>query len=163
MNDTTTRWVVRRLDPETDIDAVLEISADAFRRPLTRSELDADLARSDHTWIYVIRPAGAAPQRRPPVGYCVALCIRDELHINTLAIRTGWRGRGAARCLLAATLEAAARAGAVRATLEVRRSNHAARRLYERSGFIVRGTRRQYYSDPPDDALILWREPGGGA
>jgi ribosomal-protein-alanine N-acetyltransferase len=51
--------------------------------------------------------------------------------------------------------------GARRATLEVRASNDDARRLYERLGFHVAGRRRNYYTNPIEDALILWRdEPG---
>jgi ribosomal-protein-alanine N-acetyltransferase len=51
-----------------------------------------------------------------------------------------------------------ARMGARRATLEVRRSNEPARRLYERLGFSIAGVRRAYYSHPVEDALVLWRE-----
>ena len=42
--------------------------------------------------------------------------------------------------------------------LEVRRSNAAARQLYERFGFVVAGTRSNYYTNPIEDALVLWRE-----
>jgi ribosomal-protein-alanine N-acetyltransferase len=59
--------------------------------------------------------------------------------------------------LLQHAMETAARLGARRATLEVRRSNHAARRIYERLGFEIAGVRRNYYSNPIEDALILWR------
>jgi ribosomal-protein-alanine N-acetyltransferase len=52
----------------------------------------------------------------------------------------------------------ARRLGARRATLEVRGSNVGARRLYERLGFYVSGTRRNYYTNPVEDALILWAE-----
>jgi len=45
-----------------------------------------------------------------------------------------------------------------RATLEVRRSNLAARHLYDRFGFLVAGVRKGYYSNPVEDALVLWRE-----
>jgi ribosomal-protein-alanine N-acetyltransferase len=48
--------------------------------------------------------------------------------------------------------------GAHRATLEVRRSNQAALRLYEKFGFAVTAVRRNYYSHPEEDALVLWRE-----
>jgi len=48
--------------------------------------------------------------------------------------------------------------GARRATLEVRASNEAARRLYERLGFFVAATRRNYYTKPVEDALVLWRD-----
>jgi ribosomal-protein-alanine N-acetyltransferase len=51
-----------------------------------------------------------------------------------------------------------ARLGAVRATLEVRRSNEPARLLYERLGFLVAGIRRAYYTKPVEDAIVLWRE-----
>ena len=52
------------------------------------------------------------------------------------------------------------RLGARRATLEVRASNVGARRLYERLGFYMAGTRRNYYTSPVEDALILWRDDG---
>jgi ribosomal-protein-alanine N-acetyltransferase len=52
----------------------------------------------------------------------------------------------------------AARAGADRATLEVRRSNAVAYRLYEGLGFEVAAVRPGYYTHPPEDALVLWRE-----
>ena len=63
-----------------------------------------------------------------------------------------------AASLLAHVLAEAPRLGATRALLEVRRSNGEARRLYERFGFSLAGTRRNYYSQPVEDALVLWRE-----
>ena len=61
--------------------------------------------------------------------------------------------------LMEYVLDDAATAGAVRATLEVRRSNVAAQRLYAGLGFSTRGVRRLYYTNPEEDALILWRGP----
>jgi [ribosomal protein S18]-alanine N-acetyltransferase len=55
-------------------------------------------------------------------------------------------------------LDEGARMGATRATLEVRRSNEAARQLYERFGFSVVGVRHGYYSNPVEDALVLRRD-----
>jgi ribosomal-protein-alanine N-acetyltransferase len=65
---------------------------------------------------------------------------------------------GIASALLRRVLAEGAKMGARRATLEVRRSNDIARRLYERFGFSVAGVRRGYYSQPTEDALVLWRE-----
>jgi ribosomal-protein-alanine N-acetyltransferase len=59
-------------------------------------------------------------------------------------------------------LDEAARLGARRATLEVRVSNQSARRWYEFLGFRVAGTRRHYYTNPVEDALILWRDDPAG-
>ena len=48
--------------------------------------------------------------------------------------------------------------GSRRATLEVRHSNDAARRLYGGFGFVVAGVRRGYYTNPIEDALVLCRD-----
>jgi len=60
--------------------------------------------------------------------------------------------------MLARVLDEAATLGAPHATLEVRRSNEAARRLYERAGFRLAGVRSGYYNNPIEDALILVRK-----
>jgi ribosomal-protein-alanine N-acetyltransferase len=90
--------------------------------------------------------------------------IFDELHINNLAVDPAWRRRGVAGALLTFVLASAAAEGATRATLEVRRSNEPARRLYERFGFAFAGVRTAYYREPVEDALVLWRgaPPGSG-
>jgi ribosomal-protein-alanine N-acetyltransferase len=51
--------------------------------------------------------------------------------------------------------------GVKRATLEVRRSNVPAQKLYERLGFVQAGVRPDYYTQPAEDALILWRDTPG--
>jgi len=92
------------------------------------------------------------------VGFCSFWRVLDELHINNLAVSPERRRSGVASALLTCVLEEGARGGARRATLEVRRSNDAARQLYERFGFTVAGVRRAYYTRPVEDALVLWRE-----
>jgi ribosomal-protein-alanine N-acetyltransferase len=85
--------------------------------------------------------------------------VLDELHVNNLAVLPDFRRRGVASALLTYVLEEGMRMGALRATLEVRRSNTAALMLYERFGFTVAGIRRDYYTNPQEDALILWKDP----
>ena len=58
--------------------------------------------------------------------------------------------------LLVALLCDGIRRGSSAATLEVRPSNEAARRLYERAGFAPVGARPRYYQDDGEDALIMW-------
>jgi hypothetical protein len=79
----------------------------------------------------------------------------DEAHITTFATRRAWRRQGIGERLLLAMLDLAAARGAHEATLEVRPSNLPARRLYEKYGFKVVGTRTRYYSDNNEDALIM--------
>ena len=92
------------------------------------------------------------------VGFCGFWRVLDELHINNLAVLSEHRRQGIASKILNRVFAEGRRAGASRATLEVRRSNEIARRLYERFGFTVAGVRRGYYRHPDEDALILWRE-----
>ncbi len=151
MSDTQSA-AVTLLTPE-DLDAILEVDAESFLRPWTREMYEAELGNQAVTRIYVIRMGDLV------AGYAATWFLPGELHINNLAIRPGFRRQHLASHLLDCVLAAAAAAGCVRATLEVRRSNDAARALYERFGFQLAGIRPDYYTNPVEDALVLWREP----
>jgi [ribosomal protein S18]-alanine N-acetyltransferase len=141
-----------RLTSPADLDAVVDLEARCFTNPWTREMLERELAQSDVAHIFVARlPDGAV------AAFCACWIVLDELHINTMAVDFPYRRRGLATRLLEFVMLEAARAGASRATLEVRESNTAARRLYETLGFEVTAVRPKYYTQPEDDALILWR------
>jgi ribosomal-protein-alanine N-acetyltransferase len=106
--------------------------------------------------IFVVR----TPEQRV-AGFCAFWLVVDEIHINNVAMRPALRGQGIGTQLMKRVFEEAKRLGARRATLEVRRSNESARRLYERLGFAITGTRPNYYTNPVEDALILWRDESG--
>jgi [ribosomal protein S18]-alanine N-acetyltransferase len=142
---------VERLDPARDLDAVMAIEEDSFTNPWTRRMFEWDLRQSEITRIYVARN-----QVDQVVAFCSCWLVFDELHIHSLAVARGHRRQGVATALLDHVLADAVRQGAHRATLEVRRSNAPALSLYERLGFYVSGTRPNYYSQPVEDALILW-------
>jgi [ribosomal protein S18]-alanine N-acetyltransferase len=146
--------IIEPLSGAADLDGILAIDAASFVRPWTREMYEAELENPAVTRIFVIR----TPEL-PVAGYCATWFLLPEVHINNLAIRPEQRRRGLATRLLGRVLQTALEAGGERATLEVRRSNHAARRLYEGLGFRVRGVRVDYYTEPVEDALILWREP----
>lgn len=148
-------WSIEPLAGTADLEGVLEVDAGSFTRPWTRAMYESEFLNRDTSRMYVLRTPS-----RPVAGYCAAWFILDEVHINNIAVRPELRGRGFGSALLARVLEEGRAAGAWRATLEVRRSNDDARRLYERFGFRVAGVRRDYYTDPTEDALVLWREDG---
>jgi ribosomal-protein-alanine N-acetyltransferase len=83
----------------------------------------------------------------------------DEAHITTFAVHPAWRRRRIGERLLLAFLDLAIDRGAHEATLEVRLSNLAARKLYEKYGFRPVGLRPRYYSDDHEDALIMTTSP----
>jgi [ribosomal protein S18]-alanine N-acetyltransferase len=135
------------------IDEVLEIERASFTNPWTRDMYLAELDNAGLSFIF-----GARDERRHMIGFCSFWLVADEIHINNLAVLPAARRRGIASALLQRILAEGSRRGAVRATLEVRQSNEIARGLYERFGFSVTGVRRAYYTHPPEDALILWRD-----
>lgn len=136
-----------------DVDEVLALEEAAFTNPWTRAMYLAELENKDVSYCFLARDA-----RRHAVGFCSFWRVLDELHINNLAVLPELRRTGIGSTLLAFVLHKGVELGANRATLEVRRSNEAARALYERFGFSVAGVRANYYSKPVEDALVLWRE-----
>ncbi len=143
------------LKNDADLDDIVRIEGLTFTRPWTRDMYLAELEHSDVARFYIARDAvGEA------VGFCSCWQIIDEVHINNLAVLPEHRRSGVATALINRALADGAARGALRATLEVRRSNEPALKLYERCGFSVTAVRRGYYTHPDEDALILWREGG---
>ncbi len=145
-------WI-EPLHDETDLEGVLEVEAESFSNPWTRDMYAWELQNRSVCHILLVRT-----EECRVAGFCAFWLVFDEVHINNVAMRPWFRGQGIGTALLRRVLEEARRLGARRATLEVRASNERARRLYERLGFHVAGVRRSYYSDPVEDALILWRD-----
>ena len=92
------------------------------------------------------------------VGIFSGVVILDELQIDNIAVAVLHQREGIGKLLLESALTTAARLGACTAILEVRTANLAARTFYEKNGFDKIGFRKQYYSAPIDDALLLGRE-----
>ena len=92
------------------------------------------------------------------VGFGVLGLVGDDAEIESLAVSTSWRRRGIARRLCEDLFGWARARGARRASLEVRVSNSAAQALYESLGFHEVATRRGYYRDPEEDALVMTTE-----
>ena len=136
---------------ERDLDGVVEVESESFTNPWTREMYASELREGSVCHILVVRT-----DEHPVVGFCAFWLVCDEIHINNLAIRPVLRGQGLGTALVREVLAQAQVLGATRATLEVRASNAGALRLYERLGFCHSGTRRSYYTNPVEDALILW-------
>jgi len=145
-----------RIEPyagEADLDGVLYVEAESFTNPWTRDMYSWELQNRSVCHIYVVRTPDF-----PVAAFCAFWLVFDEIHINNIAVLPQFRGQGMGTTLMQHVLVEARRLGAKRATLEVRASNQAALRLYERLGFYTAATRKHYYSNPVEDALILWRD-----
>ena len=142
--------VVERLASPADLDGVLDIEAASFNNPTTREWYEGELKRPEVCFIYVLRTPD-----QPVAGFCAFWRVAEQIHINNLAIRPELRGQRLGSRLLQSVIAEATRLGATYATLEVRRSNLAAIRLYEQAGFSQAGVRPNYYTKPIEDALVL--------
>ncbi len=94
--------------------------------------------------------------KRVLVGYCGMWQIFEEAHITTLAIHPDYRGKKIAQALLIHMFENLYKEKIKFVTLEVRISNTAAIKLYEKFGFKSLGVRKKYYQNNNEDALIMW-------
>ena len=117
----------------------------------------AELQGSNRGLMLVARVARPLEQFKSDhiAGYIVARLTASELHINNVAVRLEYRRRGIGSALLTRILEEGQRLAAMAAFLEVRAGNSLAQALYEKCGFRRIGLRRNYYTTPPEDALIM--------
>ncbi len=87
-------------------------------------------------------------------GYVVMYHAADEGEIPSVAVSSSHRKKGVGHALMTELFTRARTLALTRLFLEVRRSNTAAIALYESHGFLVAGTRKNFYTDPVEDALI---------
>jgi ribosomal-protein-alanine N-acetyltransferase len=137
---------------QADLAAVFRIAEASFPIPWPLEELHKELSR----------PFSALRVLRPCKGARVAAFLNhwrvaDELQLMNVAVAPDHRRRGYGNALLRDLLHLAGIEAISAITLEVRRSNVAAIRLYERHGFQRVGLRPRYYSDNGEDALVMRR------
>ena len=135
-----------------DIDAVQEVERSSFPVPWPASAFRHELTQNRNARYVVAR------MRDRIVGYGGLWLMVDEAHITTFAVHPDHRRLRIGERLLQRLFEIAEVMNAEWLTLEVRASNLAAQKLYEKYGFRRAGVRRRYYSDNSEDALIMWTE-----
>jgi len=89
------------------------------------------------------------------IGFAVASLILPEAELENIAVARAHQRRRIGHCLLSELAGELAKAGVETLHLEVRVSNEAAIGLYRLFGFIERGRRTRYYSDPVEDAVLM--------
>lgn len=129
--------------------AVLSIEERTSSTPWSLGLFLAECRREDRLYLVALDDATV-------VGFAGMLFVAGEGHITTIAVHPDRQGDRVGTRLLLALLRGAAQAGVDAVTLEVRASNVAALALYRRFGFAPAGVRKDYYSHPVEDALVLW-------
>ena len=142
--------MIRIVDTRPEhLDDILLMEQQCFSVPWTRDQLAAQMSDSMYIFLAAEDESGRA------VGYVGLMYVLDEGYISNVAVSPSRRREGIADMLLT---ELYARAKAKKLsflTLEVRESNLAARRLYEKNGFETVGKRKNYYEKPTEDAILM--------
>jgi ribosomal-protein-alanine N-acetyltransferase len=132
-----------------DMERIMEIESRAFPDPWGPQAFR--LTRSYASWVCLLDEL--------LIGYCICLIVEDEASIANIAIEPAHQNKGYGTGLLQYSLVELKIMGARRIYLDVRRSNIAALMLYSKFGFRTMGIRKNYYSAPPEDALVMcWEE-----
>jgi len=87
-------------------------------------------------------------------GFLVALHLPPEWELENIVVAASAQRQGLGKQLLEALLDAARKTNSASVILEVRESNAAARTLYEKTGFEQSGSRKSYYTNPREDAVL---------
>lgn len=139
-----------------DLPRVVRIERASFPLPWSESAFRSVMRRENGRLVVADRSGEV-------VGYAAVWFAGDQGELGDIAVHPDCRREGVGRRLVRAVTEEARRRGARRLFLQVRESNHAALRLYARTGFRKVGRRRDYYRSPTEDAYVLLRPVGTGS
>lgn len=131
---------------ERHLAALAEIEKACFHAPWSESMLREELGKG----IFLVAERGGQA-----VGYVGCQTVLDEGYITNVAVSPDARRQGIARALIAKLTDEARAAGLAFVTLEVRASNAPAIALYEGAGFGRVGVRKNFYTVPTEDAVLM--------
>jgi len=132
----------------SDLPQVIGIERRAFPTPWSLGMFVLELSKPSGVCLAAVRDSQLT-------GYLICSRYADVWHLMNIAVDPPARRQGIAGALLEQMVERAGHDSSY--TLEVRPSNATAIALYERFGFRSAGTRRRYYHDTGEDAVIMWR------
>lgn len=131
-----------------DICQVAELERQCFSEPWSENSLKESLESDSYAFL-------VAEEERI-VGYMGVNLILDEADVTNVAVDIKYRCRGIGEKLLFSMMQLCKRKGVTAMTLEVRSSNQAAIRLYQKMGFCSVGIRKNFYKKPTENAVIMW-------
>lgn len=135
-----------------DIPAVLIVEQDVFTMPWTEHAFVNELVKNPFAHYFVLELDARI------VGYGGVWLVMQEAHITNFAIHSSVQRHGYGEQLFQEVLETAKQYDTRKMTLEVRTSNTAAQRLYEKFGFVKTGIEKGYYTDTKEDAFVMTLE-----
>lgn len=140
--------IVRKMT-ETDLDKVAAMEKQIFSTPWSKQNFAESLTKAySHFYVAVLDDI---------VGYCGVHNLGGDGEITNVAVDGQYRGKGIAYEMLSYVMEDVSNKGVEAFTLEVRVSNTPAIKLYKKLGFENHGIRKNFYDNPTEDAMIMWK------
>jgi ribosomal-protein-alanine N-acetyltransferase len=136
----------------TDLDEVCIIEQESFADPWSKASFIESISNPNNHYL-VARADGLI------AGYCGYWGVVGEGYIYNVAVKESFRRLGIGFMMLEKLIEQADGRGTTSLTLEVRQSNISAIHLYRKLGFTEAGIRKDFYTNPLEDAIIMWRTP----
>ena len=142
---------------ETDIPQILKIEQESFSVPWTHGQLLREIYNEESFFLLAV-------EKNDVLGFVILRCSEYEAQLFQIAVCGRHRRRGVADKMMAAALchffkfRQAAEKTPIKLTLEVRTGNTAAIKLYEKHGFNFVANRKNYYTHPTEDAVVMMRE-----
>ncbi len=141
--------MIRKINYD-DIEAVAQLEIECFSHPWSKESLKKEVENVNSLFlVYEIE--------QKIIGYIGMYLIVDEADITNIAITKSYRGKGCGRKLLMEAIKQVFIDKYQAITLEVRESNQTAIHLYEETGFEIEGVRKNFYDNPTENALIMWK------
>lgn len=133
---------------QSHVDAVERLEKECFSRPWTRQGLEEELENGNAHFLVACADGET-------VGYIGIIECFESCEITNVAVTEKFRRSGVAAALITQAEKGARERKREFITLEVRPSNTAALSLYSKLGFMQQGRRKNFYSEPVEDALIM--------
>ncbi|HET9097825.1 MAG TPA: ribosomal protein S18-alanine N-acetyltransferase [Candidatus Baltobacteraceae bacterium] len=135
---------------DADVKEVLRIEQQSFSTQWPSNAFYQEIHDNKLAYYFVGRVGARV------VSYGGIWVILEDSHVTTIAVHPNFRGRKYGEIMLLKLLDEAIERGASWMTLEVRESNTVAQALYRKYGFTTVSTRKGYYSDNNENALVMW-------
>lgn len=133
-----------------DAEKIAALQSKSFSCPATTEQIEREIC-SGSSAVFLAEANGET------VAAADYTFVLDEGYVGNIVVAEAYRHRGIGHTLLDALISSAEKAGLAFLTLEVRPSNLSAVSLYRSAGFVSVGTRKKYYQNPTEDAMIMTR------
>lgn len=141
--------VIRKMEL-ADVDQVMEVETASFTTPWPTDIFYQEILDNEHALYFVME------LDEKIIGYVGTWVVIDDMQITNIAVIPSYRGHNFGEMLFRYTIQYAIKLGVARLSLEVRKSNIVAQKMYRKFGLVPGGVRKNYYADDQEDAIVMW-------